>query len=97
MLPDVPDHIGTLFPKKKLRKDTLYVILKGYILGPAKPESYLESKSGKTRISAPAHLSATDGRVSGLVSQVGQKGLVDCRNLRDHGSAQRSKDLGSKS
>ena len=26
-----------------------------------------ESKSGKTRISAPAHPSATDGRVSGLV------------------------------
>ena len=30
----------------------------------------LESKSGKTRISAPAHLSATGiGRVSGLVTQ----------------------------
>ena len=27
----------------------------------------LELKSGKTRISAPAHPSATDGRVSGLV------------------------------
>ena len=27
----------------------------------------LELKSGKTRISAPAHLSATGGRVSGLV------------------------------
>ena len=27
----------------------------------------IESKSGKTRISAPAHLSATGGRVSGLV------------------------------
>ena len=27
----------------------------------------IESKSGKTRISAPAHPSATDGRVSGLV------------------------------
>ena len=27
----------------------------------------LKSKSGKTRISAPAHPSATDGRVSGLV------------------------------
>ena len=41
MLPDVPDHLGTLFSKKKLRKDTLYVILYGYFLGPAKPESYL--------------------------------------------------------
>jgi len=28
----------------------------------------LELKSGKTRISAPAHPSATDGRVSGLVN-----------------------------
>ena len=27
----------------------------------------IESKSGKTRISAPAHPSATGGRVSGLV------------------------------
>ena len=27
----------------------------------------IEVKSGKTRISAPAHPSATDGRVSGLV------------------------------
>ena len=27
----------------------------------------IELKSGKTRISAPAHPSATDGRVSGLV------------------------------
>ena len=27
----------------------------------------LELKSGKTRISAPAHPSATDGRVSGLI------------------------------
>ena len=27
-----------------------------------------ESKSGETRISAPAHPSATDGRVSGLVA-----------------------------
>ena len=28
----------------------------------------IESKSGKTRISAPAHPSATGGRISGLVS-----------------------------
>ena len=30
----------------------------------------IELKSGKTRISAPAHPSATDGRVSGLVDIV---------------------------
>ena len=29
-----------------------------------------ESKSEKTRISAPAHPSATDGRVSGLVNYI---------------------------
>ena len=34
------------------------------------------SKSGKTRISAPAHLSATGGRVSGLVSFLFCKVLV---------------------
>ena len=33
----------------------------------------IELKSGKTRISAPAHPSATDGRVSGLVSP-----LLEC-------------------
>ena len=32
-----------------------------------RPSVTIESKSGKTHISAPAHLSATDGRVSGLV------------------------------
>ena len=36
----------------------------------------IESKSEKTRISAPAHPSATDGRVSGLVTQ--QKPKVRC-------------------
>ena len=30
----------------------------------------IESKSGKTRISAPARPSATDGRVSGLVNGI---------------------------
>ena len=30
----------------------------------------IELKSGKTRISAPAHPSATDGRVSGLVHYI---------------------------
>ena len=32
-----------------------------------RPSVMIGSKSGKTRISAPAHPSATDGRVSGLV------------------------------
>ena len=36
----------------------------------------IESKSEKTRISAPAHPSATDGRVSGLVFS-----LVECYKL----------------
>ena len=35
----------------------------------------LELKSGKTGISAPAHLSATDGRVSGLVESADARDL----------------------
>ena len=34
----------------------------------------IELKSGETRISAPSHPSATDGRVSGLVVKVNVKG-----------------------
>ena len=41
---------------------------------------HLELKSRKTRISAPAHPSATDGRVSGLVSSV----IVRSESLQHH-------------
>ena len=37
--------LGTLLSKKRLRKDTLYVILWGYFLGPANPESYPDLNS----------------------------------------------------
>ena len=51
-----------------------------------------ESKSGKTRKSAPAHPSATDGRVSGLVYMLLQEAssvcpLDQCGVTLDHGSA----------
>ena len=36
----------------------------------------IESKSGKTRLSAPAHPSATGGRVSGLVYSVLAKAIA---------------------
>ena len=40
----------------------------GRSVGPSvRPSVTIKSKSGKTRVSAPAHPSATDGRVSGLV------------------------------
>ena len=48
---------------------TLYVtMLVRWLVGWSVGRSVvIELKSGKTRISAPAHPSATDGRVSGLV------------------------------
>ena len=44
----------------------------------------LELKSGKTHISAPAHPSATDGRVSGLVLQYVKKSKTDTDFFPDH-------------
>ena len=41
--------------------------LRGFVRPSVRRSVTIKSKSGKTRISAPAHPSATDGRVSGLV------------------------------